>query len=485
MDRMPRWAFIVVLLCLSLWAYRGLRFGAFHDDLHDYQQFLEERTKVQSDGEFFWRVLSFDRIRSSDAKVNFLFRPGLFTLLAVEDIYAREKPPVSGWISLFLHVLCVLTLFLLISRFTPAWLAFAITAIFAVYSQGSFMVLWRMIVPYTIALWSFVAGVWILFKSERGSPIKRSVAAGLLFLLSALFNETAAFWIPVAGLVTWWLSRKSGFDRRDAFAFLFPPVVFFSISIIDLLIRAPEGGLFSSYFVPFSGGSGPFYFVLLSVVRFLQSLGYYTLPFIVPQGASLSVADSQIVHLILGSALLLLAGGTLKRKLSAFRMGDRSVLFWFFLLGYPFWIVLMVGIFRVTTRGYFYLGASSYYCYTVGFFLCLVLGVVIARVLPRGFRGSQRWWLALVFILMVNQALFSYGRLQKTIWRLVPMQRERTALLSQSVSYLGNDRCLVWSDKYFRADAALAPIYLYRRSCDVKKGTPVTLDELKAHLRIH
>lgn len=484
MNRVPRWLFVVVLLCLSLWAYRGLRFGAFHDDLLDYQQFLEERSKVKSDGEFFWRVLSFDRVRSSDAKVNFLFRPGLFSLLAAEDIWAREFPPLSGWISIFLHCLCVVTLFLLLSRYASGWLAFVVTAIFAVYSQGSFMVLWRMIVPYTIALLAFVAGTWLLFQSERGSPSLRSMGAGLLFLLSAFFNETAAFWIPAGGLFIWWLSRKGSFEKSDLLAFLAPPAVFFSLSLLDLILRSPEGGLFSHYFAPFSGGTGPAYFVVLSLVRFLQSIGYYTLPFLIPQGASLSVADSQIVHLILGATLLILALWAFKRNLTAFRNGERSVLFWFFLLGYPFWIILMVGIFRVTTRGYFYLGASSYYCYTVAFFLCLVLGVLLARVLPVGFRGARRWWLALVFILIANQLLFSYGRLQKTIWRLVPVQRERTVLLSQAVTFLEGDRCLVWSDQYFRTDAPLAPVYLYRRSCDVKKGTPVTLQELKAHLRI-
>lgn len=484
MKRTPRWVFVVLLLLITLWAYRGLRFGAFHDDLFDYQQFLEQRIQASSESEFFWRVISFDRVRTYDAKVNFLFRPGLFTLLAVEDIYSRESPPVSGWISLFLHCLCVITLFAMLSRFAPPLLAFILSAVFAVYSQGSFMILWRMIVPYTIALLAFVAGTWLLFMSDWGSPKKRAVGAGFLFLFSSFFNEPAAFWIPIAGLLSWRLSREENLPRWDVFAFLFPPTVFFSLSLIDLFWRAPAGGLFSNYFAPFSSGATPFYFAFLSVVRFLQSIGYYTLPFFIPQGATLSVDDSQIVHLLLGALLLVFAGWTLKKNLPRLRKVHRPALFWVVLLGYPLSIILMVGIFRVTTLGYAYLGASSYYCYTVGFFLFLVTGVLLAPLFPSSWRGRPPGWLALILILMMNQALFSYGRLQKNIWRLVPAQRERAQLLARAVSFLGEDKCLVWSPKYLRARTPLAPIYLYRRSCEVRKGAPVSLYELKCALKI-
>ncbi|MEI7998917.1 MAG: hypothetical protein WCH62_05370 [Candidatus Omnitrophota bacterium] len=163
----------------------------------DQQTYMKERFFFQNDTAWFVHSISYNRTRILLPGDSFLFRPVLFSLMAAEDIFLRDKLAITGVISILLHLSVAILLYVLLQLHFRRNLAFLFSAVFASQYAGIEMVAWRHISFYMFSVFLALLGFLIIFSKFRGKNF-----IGVLAILGAmLFHEAVPLSIVLLAIL--------------------------------------------------------------------------------------------------------------------------------------------------------------------------------------------------------------------------------------------------------------------------------------------
>ena len=433
-SRFPFWKDALVFLLMTGWSFWIYRSGLAAFPREDHFSFIRDRWLLNSDWDFLLHALSYSRTRFFFQGDYYLFRPAMHGLLALIDIFFRHNLYVVGALSIVWHGICSFFLYLVISKIVNRPSAFLMSAVFVTQYAGMEMIVWRHISPYMFGIFFFGLGMLVLHQSEGSrAPKKMACWAGFLFLLSALFQETAVIVLTGAGILFLTMrkipgqpEKKSALSRSDLIAVCFIPVfIFLAANWIDWAWHHPPGFL----------GPNDRFSKTLTWTKVLSDAGFVSgvvfLIFLAPfpirieyrnpfDRAFLDFAFAPSWVIYSSGALLLvilIVFGYLSYLHFKKRGGDKFSLMSIFLIGYFFAVLAGLVIGRVELRTMAYLYTATYYYYLTNFILFVITALLIRRVKER-FPGSVRFSQLFMFLLILAaacQIAFSYENISNSL----------------------------------------------------------------------
>lgn len=458
-----------LLLCVS-WSvvlFRLQPYGLEGALYEDHKVLMNQRSLVSSEGEFLWRLVSFDRLRPDGS--SFLFRPLLGVYQGVVDILWRDYPFAAGMTSIVLHGLCGLVFYLLLRAISTGWLAALGTFVFLTHFAGSSIVTWRHVSGYILSVMLFGLGLLEIVKADSQERTIRLGRLVSLFLLASFFHEGVALMLLLFPPLLYFsgVGKSSPLDRRALFFLFGTGCLYFVVSAVDLVLLAPSGGIFGQH-MPYRPGGLSFALFGRAFLGVLYVIGNFLASFLVPQVITLPWDAQKPLFAIVGVvglSALAYAVHRLRRE-PPLRGADLAVAWGVALL---FSLSLGLGGVRLVEAGYYYLAHGRYYQYFANFVFIFAVVLLLSR---RGWSRLGRAAKVAIVILVFNTLYFSYFR-QQRIGTLVARNESESATLIRRVAVsLQEGECYAGGGSA-EWDGKVPPIFLYRKSCGVRPGTPV------------
>lgn len=193
----------VLLLALTCIIYWPARFDYIRKDHWGY---VAESFQFSNSWDWFLHSLNYTRTRSIAPGDYFLFRPALYFIAAVQDIFFRPNTLLTGLLSFSYLALGGLSLFLVTRRILDTATACALAIFYVTQVAGYETIAWRHVSPYLLSSVCALLAIHILAQKPR--------LASLSLLVGMLFHETAALGtllFLVVGFVLHWTGNR---DRR-------------------------------------------------------------------------------------------------------------------------------------------------------------------------------------------------------------------------------------------------------------------------------
>jgi hypothetical protein len=465
-----------VLLAASFATY----FYAIADiPYRDHLLYMQERTFMDSDWDWFWHSLSWMRTRILWGEDSYLFRPLHMAVLALKDIMFRNNLFMQGAINIFLMAVAGFSLYLFANRLIGRLSAVAIAVLFIAQHAGLEMVTWGHINPYVIALSFLGFGLTAILKTDAQNQTNL-IWAGVFLFLGTLVHEIITVALALTAMAFAYVMLRSGMRaeaggvplrRYLVRAMAVPLVVSLGLNLIDYFINgAPQHfdtlvgdpSKLHSAFLTVSGAPlvaflSPFMvdFILgVSGIRRWDFSGF--MPLVIGAGAVMGVA------LIYG--IFLCIRSFRKGKGSPLTLATLMAMFTFcaFIIG--------VGYGRVYLRDVIYLYYATYYFSITGYIFCLLSAIGLHHMYNlKRFERIKTRLRAAVFVVIL--ALIAVN-VTKTIKTLKPEWPERyeTALIhietGRTLSEHEDVFCLAGlSPKAVQAAKGLQSVLLRKHFC--------------------
>jgi hypothetical protein len=444
---------LIALLALPFIQFKNHLYGIETSLYEDVICYMQERELVKSDSEFFWRVLSLDRVRTHCKNSYYLYRPGFIAIDSLKDIFFRENYYVTGFSSILLHGLTAIFLFFLLFGVTKnKVLSFCGSFFFIFHYSGHPIIQWRYISPYIIGFWLFLFGI----KS------KNNVFKIILLFLSTLFHESFALCYFFVG--AYYLYKK----KKDlAVIFFIPWGVYCVINLGDFIYQNPSN-LIGNYEHGFTSVQKFLWLIVTTPQNFLIVLGWFIGGYLLPQSLHYKSFIQIPFFIALGMVWIVLWIKNFSKIKSTFNL---LLLFFFTSLA----LSLAVG--RIGVGSYSYLASCTYYQYfSVFIFTFWLVGYGYQRYFS--LKTPLKIFLGL---LIINSLVYGYFRIQKIGLPTLEKETLMAKEILRASNFLDTGYCLnELNDSKFKDN--LPSILFYRKSCAVKKGIPINLEDL--HRRI-
>lgn len=453
----------------------------------DHVLFMAERSFAQSEWDYFWNSLSYNRTRKQLAGDFYLFRPGTTGLLALLDIAFRSHFYILGIFSLFFHSNLCFLLFRLLSKFISWKFALLFSGFFLVQYTGIEMIMWRHISPYILGIFFFLLAIMKMMDSQNPSRKNSVLFAGVFFFFATLFHEASILAAPVCGILYVLLftrNRHGEKGRRLSGIYILtctglPTLVYGLLSLASFIYYNPSVKFMGSEIFRFD-----FQTIVLSC---LTVLGYFGFGFFLPEvvrfvpGSLMGRANWHLTKipltafLVIGAVLFLLWGIALlvakKKKSRDAIQGDG--LFW--ILGslsiYLFAVLTGVAVLRIGPRHATYLSYSTYYLY-FGNFLLSALIPLFTQCLwnsPLKFRKVVKTCCVLLLINICYSAI----NIQKVLREIHPELRAMARVTESITTFFKSHSDFCFGGLILPVPLVPDIITVQRYNCELRVGTPL------------
>lgn len=463
----------------------------------DHIIFIIDRNDYKNDIDWFKHALSYTRNRKTSPGDYFLYRPGFYFLLAVNDIFLRTKPFITGMLSIALHLTTILLLYFIFCRYFNKELAFPFSAIFASQYMGIEMIAWRHISFYMLS-----AILTILSFLLLSSKIpKKHLLAGLLLFLGMTFHEI----IPVSAILLsfllsitfilfgWNKFQNNSITTKFLFVLISAFSLYFLINFLNWRVTHPP-----SFLGPADHFSLKFNFFKNAALNFFHYLAVSTkavfFPFSMPLGWEKSLDDwayfswdiskdnvfSCFAWALLAFVLLVLAVSISLRKISILKDNLSEILTLWSCCGILL-LTLMYSFMRLSLRNTGYSLISTYYYWFFALFYSIITLYLINHAIQKITSANLKktiilslYCLSIFFtVLQCNQARDTLTKNYDLVWA---QQINQAIDTSELFFKIHPDTCLDSSDAYLgvpprKQQYFTIPYYLYKYRCGWNQGT--------------
>jgi len=484
---------VVIVICIYRHAYLDYA-------RRDHIVFIAERNSFPGTGDWFTHAMNYTRTRISSPGDYFLFRPGLYFFLTLNDIFLRQNLLVAGIFTILLHLGVVFLLYFTLCRFFKgsSW-PFFFAALFASQHMGVEMVSWRHISTYMFSASLGLASLILLSLNER----RKYMWAGFLLFLSMTFHEVQpaaiALLLTIVLLVHYFKGRpliSGGIIQGHVICLLSAALItYFVLNFFNWLITKPP-----SFIGPADHFSSVAAFLKESVRNFVHYLGTATRAVLYPFSMKLSwdktlddwayftwdmTAGDIRGYLAWGTlGVILIAsavGICLRRIWQAREEGAEIITLWACCGLVSLTLIYSLG--RLTLRSAGYSVTSTYYYWFFSFFYMIILKFLIDEALAKLPQSRLRQGLvyaggALLAAMILAQTCMARDTLKEN-YDLTWANHIRQAVKTSEVYFtLNPDACLDTDEsnlgkpprelQYFTL-----PYYLNKYNCGWVKGTAV------------
>lgn len=221
--------FILFISCLVIYWN-----GRYDFPRADQLTVLAESVSFPDPVDWFLHLVSYNRLRTVGQGDYFLFRPGTHAVLALTDLFLRNKPLLAGLLSIGFMAFAATSLLGEVNRRVGLALSWALALFYASQLAGFEIVAWRHISPYLLSCALTLFAIPLL---ERRGPW-----GGCLLFLATLFHESVVFGGAVfvaAGSVLWLAGHRH--LRRPILVVAGTLALYFTLNVADYLVTAPPG----------------------------------------------------------------------------------------------------------------------------------------------------------------------------------------------------------------------------------------------------
>jgi hypothetical protein len=377
----------------------------------DQLPYMRERAYFPSDWDWFWHSVNFTRERLLMRGDAFLYRPILFGIHALNDIFFRHRPEIQGSFSIFFWALAAFAFFKFCEGYFSRTFSFLWSVLFLAHATAFELVLWRHISPYILAV-AFVTLALALVNAKKSAWI-----ITVLIFAACLIHEivplTLLCAVVLLGLVGLW--NRNRFDEIGAIKTLIIPLAGFGLVYsVDLIfhpivsILNPEAdkftgnllmqGLFTTYYTS-AALAASFFFPMF--VKFEQSSNLDLI--------AIWRFDSYSPEFLLGFALFTLLFalgiGVLVKQVSLARSWRGRPLSLLFIL---MMIAVLIGglsLGRGLLRGTSYLEGATYYLGFAAMIYYLLVAALVGHFKSGKF-GKWRWPAFAILGVLVGSNIF-------------------------------------------------------------------------------
>ncbi len=193
-------------------------------NLGDTGPFFEDTKGVDDLGDLILRFSSYNRVRESGKGDTLIYRPGVFVWLSLgKRLLGQENQAAWQAVSLGMHLLVCLALYLFLLRIWPGWPSILATLWFSVLGAGDVVVIYAHVAPFSLALLLAMGALFLVHGHAEGGHAGQGHAetagngAGKL-ILAALALAVAAFILEIFAVLAvaagaylaWTGARKRG-----------------------------------------------------------------------------------------------------------------------------------------------------------------------------------------------------------------------------------------------------------------------------------
>jgi hypothetical protein len=257
---------LIVVVAIAYWP------SLFHVSRADHRIYLIETSDMETLPELLGKTYALNRTRQFDPGDSLLFRPLLYTFMALEMYFFQYNFGAWQLVGVILHCLVLISLWRLLNTIRPDNLSFFFVLFFSLLHIGQDAVIWHHINGYLVFLVFLLAAFrnLILFYRDSTKDVLFVRKATLFLTLACLFHEAAVvicLMLLLISIIKAFLEKEN--DLTGLKIFLIPAVVFFSLDILHLFLHT--GSLTSS--------PGK---IMVSVTMFLKAIYIVLISFVLP-----------------------------------------------------------------------------------------------------------------------------------------------------------------------------------------------------------
>lgn len=495
--RTSRWKIVLVIL-----SFCAIVFIIYQNCYLDYARrdhigFMVERNEFPDTWSWFTHAMNFSRTRHAAPGDYFLFRPGLYFFLTVNDIFFRDNLIVAGLFSIFLHLAVTILLYVTFKLyFRNGAPAFLFAALFASQHMGIEMVALRHTCTYMLSV--ALTLISLLIVSSKLNH--RYWLAAVILFAATLFHEV----IPASiALMTALIVAFRGVDhgqakivtRKVVFIFCATVVLYFIFNAINWKATAPP-----SFIGPADHFTPSWAFFKEAVRNFFHYLGSGTRTVLCPFSMQLSwdkslddwayftwdMTEGDIgVYLWWGGVAVALLFTALAVSLRKVFYGQEEpsdiITLWACCGLLSLTVIYSFG--RLTIRNPGYSVTSTYYYWFFSFFYMIVIKFLLDEVLKK---VSTFWWkrgacvvgYSLMTVMIVGQICMAKNAINNN-YDLAWAKQITDAVRTSKVYFAEHpDACLDATETYLNVPPRnlqyfTLPYYLNKYNCGRAAGTSV------------
>ncbi len=488
-----------LVLCLLIFgAFFTYRYGIVAIPRGDIKWFFKIRELFRTDWEYFWHMTFLshhhDPLIEEQA---FLFRPLYFGLYAISEIMFRSNLFLFGAISITLHAFIVCLFYLLISRFISRSAAFIFSVFLLTQYTGVEMVYWRGAGFYLIGFFFFLIGLLMICKANYNDHFSagRTAATILSFLCAALSHELFMMLLLLQACLLYFLSKRGGKenvpDQVTASASLKKLSIIIGLPFIIYILL----DIFSiCYFHPkfFSPNDHVHYMTSINLlIAVIRLSGLFGIAFMFPSKVHLTLAElsehqaawdfdllSRSFEICVGFFLIICLFFTFFYILKQFLKKDNKsfLLAGIMMLIYFATLVMGLVVGRVVLRGFEYMKTATYYNYFSNFALISIVAVLYCLIESKKEKISKLSnvikWSGLLAILIYTswQVIYNYGQIQRFIKPHFELENNIASSVLKISHAIKKHPHYCYGGSFTGRLWLVPELYLYHESCVDKDG---------------
>lgn len=211
----------------------------------DHPVLMLGRQLAESDWQWFWSMLSYNRTRILLPGDYFAFRPLHLAIVALQDIFLRYHLTAQGIVNCMQFAFAATIFCSLAKRLVGVFAALALTFLWIAVPAGSAIVMWHHISPYILCPALFMASLRFLDADDLGLSSKaQEIMAASCVCAACLTHESGVLTaLSVSALVILFGNRCMPCKRRLLIVFLLPAVVALFINGADYFVIHPPPSL--------------------------------------------------------------------------------------------------------------------------------------------------------------------------------------------------------------------------------------------------